>query len=83
MRIVSSLRGALGGSGAPGGYRLESGETRTSIPFNDGSCRLVVSQLPTSAVMVLDGLGGAAYAFYKRQQLLPIDGLCNSASTMA
>ena len=44
MRIASSLRGALGGSGAPGGCGLESGETRTSIPFKDGSSRLLVSQ---------------------------------------
>jgi hypothetical protein len=47
MRMASSLRGALGGRGAPGGCGLESGDTRTSMPFNDTGlvpiCRLLVS----------------------------------------
>jgi hypothetical protein len=46
------LRGALGGSGAPGGANLESGEISTCTPSSDASWRLAESQYPASAVIV-------------------------------
>jgi hypothetical protein len=53
MRMASSLRGALGGRGAPGGCGLESGETRTSMPFNDTGLVPIslraVSEAPTKS----------------------------------
>ena len=79
MRIASSeLRGALAGSGAPGVglVRFESGETRTSIPFNDGSRGCACPNSRVSAVMVSGvAWADAAYTFYNAEQLLPIDGL--------
>ena len=77
MRMASSLRGALGGSGAPGDCGLESGETRISIPPAERRIQKAGHE-PITRIRRdgrWNGLGGAAHAFYKRQQLLPIDGL--------
>jgi hypothetical protein len=82
MRMASSSRGALGGRGAPGGCGLESGETRTSMPFNDTGlvpiCRHVVSDLighQRHVIKPTKQLGGTtlqSWIIFPMETLVPI-----------